>query len=259
MSGRADEPTSHDDRSRRLLKRELRSVVPLVLAIVGIIAVAILLGHEAERHLHAIESWIADLGPWGRLAFVGLLVVGTSVLIPESLFGLAAWALFGLAWGTGLVLAGNLVAAALQYTLARRLLHGPIQEALERRPLLRAIQGAVMRNEIRLQVLLRLTPLNPALISYLLGAAGVRFSGFILSTLVLASHFVIEVYLGHAGKQLVASGFTHAEGGWQHNLLIYGGAAIGLIAVLVVSKAAHRAVLREIAENAEADKADNNA
>jgi uncharacterized membrane protein YdjX (TVP38/TMEM64 family) len=255
VSDRTDEPALQDDRSRRLLKRELRSVVPLVLAIFGIVAVVILLGHEAERHLHAIESWIADLGPWGRLAFVGLLVVGSTVLIPESLFGLAAGALFGLVWGTGLILAGNIIAATLQYTLARRLLHGPIQNALEKRPLLRAIQGAVMRNEIRLQVLLRLTPLNPALVSYLLGAAGVRYVGFILSTLVLASHFVIEVYLGHAGKQLLANGFTHAEGGWQHNLLIYGGAAVGLIAVVIVSKAAHRAVIRAIAEDAESDKA----
>jgi uncharacterized membrane protein YdjX (TVP38/TMEM64 family) len=256
MNGRVDEPAPHEDRSRRLLKRELRSVVPLVLAILGIVAVVILLGHEAQRHVHAIEAWIANLGPWGRLAFVGLLVVGSTVLIPESLFGLAAGALFGLAWGTGLILAGNIIAATLQYTLARRLLHVPIQKALEKRPLLRAIQSAVMRNEIRLQVLLRLTPLNPALISYLLGAAGVRYIGFILSTLVLASHFVIEVYIGDAGKQLVAHGFKHAEGGWQHSLMIYGGAAVGLIAIALVSKAAHRAVIKAIAENAETDTVD---
>ena len=239
-----------------MLRRELRSIVPLALALILIIAAVILLGREAELHLHAIETTITELGLWGRLAFVGLLVIGTSILIPESLFGLVAGALFGLAWGISLMLAGNLIAAALQYGLARRLLHAPIQRALEARPLLRAIQSAVIRDELHLQLLLRLTPLNPALISYLLGAAGVRFGGFILASLVLVSHFAIEVYLGHAGKQLLTGGFGVAHGAWQQALLIYGGTAIGLIAVILASKVAHRAVLRAIAENSDS-AADN--
>lgn len=243
------EPAPQVERRRQLLRRELRSIVPLTIAVILIIAAVILLGHEAERHLQAIEAAITGLGPWGRVAFVGLLVIGTSILIPESLFGLVAGALFGLAWGISLMLVGNLIAAALQYGLARRLLHEPIQRALETRPLFRSIQSAVIRDELRLQLLLRLTPLNPALISYLLGAAGVRFAGFMLASLVLISHFAIEVYLGHAGKQLVTKGFGGAHGGWQHGLLIYGGIAVGLIAVILVSKAAHRAVLRSIAES----------
>ena len=243
------EPLPQDERGRSLLKRELRSIVPLALAVILIVIAVVVVGRETESHLHAIEAWISQLGPWGRLAFVGLVVVGTSLLIPESLFGLVAGALFGLAWGIGLVFVGNMLAAALQYALARRLLHRPIQRALETRPLLSAIQRAVTGNELRLQFLLRLTPLNPALVSYLLGAAGVRFGGFMLASLALISHFAIEVYLGHAGKQLVTSGFKSGQDGWLHESLIYGGAAIGLIAVILVSKAAHRAVLRAIAES----------
>ena len=240
----------HAERRRRLLRRELRSILPLALAVILVIAAVILVGHEAERHLHAIEAWIAELGPWGRVAFVGLVVIGTSVIIPESLFGLAAGALFGLAWGIGLMLVGNLLASALQYALARRLLRAPIQRALETRPLMRTIQAAVIRDELRVQLLLRLTPLNPALISYLLGAAGVRFAGFLLASLVLVLHFVIEVYLGHASNQLISTGFGSNNHDWRHELLIYGGCAVGLIALVVISKAAHRAVLRAIAETA---------
>ena len=254
------EPAPQAERRRQLLTRELRSIIPLALAVVLIIAAVILLGREAERHLQAIEAAITGFGPWGRVAFVGLLVIGTSLLIPESLFGLVAGALFGLAWGVGLLLAGNIMGAALQYGLARRLLHEPIQRALETRPLLRSIQSAVIRDEFRLQLLLRLTPLNPALVSYLLGAAGVRFGGFMLASLVLISHYALEAYIGHAGKQLVTAGFAGAHGGWQNALLIYGGTAVGVVAIILVSKAAHRAVLRAVAENSagaaevEADK-----
>ena len=240
------QPVSH---AHRLLRRELRSILAPALAIVLVIIVLAVVGHEAELHLQAIEDWIAALGPWGRLAFVGVLVLGTSALLPESVFGLAAGALFGLAWGFGLTLLGNILAAALQYGLARWLLHDPIQRSLQKRPLLRALQGAVLREGIRLQVLLRLTPLNPALISYLLGGAGVRFGGFLLASLVLGLHSIIEVYLGHAGKQLVEKGLSGTADPWQHNLPMLAGGAIGMLAIVLVSKAAHRAVLRSLDES----------
>lgn len=246
----ANEPaTPQAERRRQLLGGELRSLLPIALAVVLVVVAVVVLGREAERHLQAIEATIAGLGPWGRVAFVGLLVIGTSLLVPESLFGLAGGALFGLAWGIGLLLIGNLIAAALQYGLARRLLHARIQHALQSRPLLRSIQSAVIRDELRLQVLLRLTPLNPALISYLLGAAGVRFAGFMLASLVLLSHYAIEAYIGHAGKQWLTRGFAGTHDGWQHGLPIYAATAVGVLAIILVSKAAHRAVLRAIAEN----------
>jgi uncharacterized membrane protein YdjX (TVP38/TMEM64 family) len=232
----------------RLLRRELRSIVAPALALVLVIIALVVVGHEAELHLQAIEDWVAALGPWGRLAFVGALILGTSALLPESVFGLAAGALFGLAWGFGLTLLGNILAAALQYGLARWILHDPIQRALERRPLLRALQGAVVREGIRFQIMLRLTPLNPALISYLLGGAGARFGGFLVASLVLGLHSIIEVYLGHAGKQLVAKGLSGSEEHWQHTLPMLAGAAIGIAAIVLVSRVAHRAVLRSLGE-----------
>lgn len=249
MNPGAEDPTRPGLHARRLLKRELRAILAPAIAVVLVVALLVVVGHEAELHVQAIEAWIEALGPWGALAFVGVLVLGTSALIPESVFGLAAGALFGLAWGFGLTLLGNILAAALQYGLARWLLHDPIQRALQRRSLLRALQGAVLREGIRLQVLLRLTPLNPALISYLLGGAGVRFGGFLLASLVLGLHSVIEVYLGHAGKQLVAKGLSGAADPWRHNLPMLAGAAIGIAATVLVSKAAHRAVLRSLDES----------
>lgn len=149
------------------------------------------------------------------------------------------------------MLVANLLAAALQYTLARRILHAPIQGWLESRPLLRFIQRAVVGHELRLQILLRLTPL-----SYLLGAAGVRYSGFMLANLVLITHVVVEVHLGHAGKQLVTHGFSNSQQGWQHALLVHGGTAMGILAIILVSKIAHRAVPNAIVES-DADQADS--
>ncbi|MEJ2170137.1 MAG: hypothetical protein P8X90_31950 [Desulfobacterales bacterium] len=74
---------------------------------------------------------------------------------------------------------------------------------LAARPALTAIQRAVGRDEFRLQLLLRLTPLNPAIISYRLGSAGVRFSSFLIACLALTPSLIIEVYFGHVGKHTV--------------------------------------------------------
>jgi len=239
-------------RTKRLLARARSPAVLGYLAAAVLLLIAVVgLGHELGRHLEALESWVAGLGPWGVLALIGLFALGTSVLLPESVLGVAAGALFGLGWGVAVSLAGNLLAAVLQYALSRRLLRARIQRTLEARPFLAAIQRAVLRDELRLQLLLRLAPLNPATISYLLGAAGVRFRGFLVACLALLPHLLLEVYLGHTGKQVarMASGGRTAE---VHDAMILAGLALWIFVVVLVSRAAHRAVRQAVAES-EAD------
>lgn len=245
--------TAQGTRRRHLLAREIRALAPFVIVALLVVVAMVLLGQEAERHMDAIEAWIGQLGKLGMLIFILLVVVGTSLLVPESLFGLAAGALFGLVWGILVMLVGNLLACALQFALAHRWLRGPIQRALDSRPLLRAIQKAVVRDELRLQAMLRLTPLNPALISYLLGAAGVRFAGFMLVSPLLAAHFVLEVYLGHAGKQLLEHGLDGGSAMGTNTVLAYAAGIIGIAAIVLVSRTAHRAVLRALNEQAAAN------
>lgn len=237
--------------SRQLLLRMRTRPALLLSAAVLLVLVTATLGHQVEHHIQPVELWVARLGPWGGLVFVGLLVVGTSLLLPEALFGVAAGALFGLAWGTTVLMLGNLLAGAVQYALARRLLCAPIQRTLAARPLLSAIQRAVLQNELRLQLLLRLAPLNPATVSYLLGAVNVRLTGFLFAFLALTPHLFIEVYLGHAGKHLLRLTVGNAQSSWVQDLIVIGGLALCLLAFVIMSRAAYRAVLRAVAETDE--------
>lgn len=238
------------DRVRRLLTRaSFRATLPY-LAIGTLLVIAIVLvGREIDHHINAIESWIAQLGPWGALAFVALFVVATSFLVPDTVLCIIAGALFGMAWGAAAVLAGSLLAAALQFALSRRLLRTRIERTLLAKPSLAAIQRAVTHDELRLQVLLRLTPLNPATISYLLGAAGVRFAGFLIACLALAPNLIIEVYFGHAGKHMARMAGGGAKAGHLHDLAIIGGAVVGVIVMVLVSRMARKAVMQAMAES----------
>ena len=231
----------------RLLRRAgRRATLPFIAVAVVVVVLIVVLGREAGHHVAEIERWIVALGPIGLAVFVGLLVLGTSVLIPESLFAITAGAVFGVWPGFVTVLVGNLLAASLQYVLARRLLRERIQRTLSSRPQLAAVQRAVLQDETRLQLLLRLTPLNAASLSYVFGAAGVRFAGFLLACVGLIPHLLMEVYLGHAGQRLthvVAGARSHS---FAHEAVTFGGLLITAIVVFVVSRIARKTIARTL-------------
>jgi uncharacterized membrane protein YdjX (TVP38/TMEM64 family) len=245
---RSAENTETGDQVQRFLARaNSRAALPYLAVVLLMIVAIVVGGREIEHHIHAIESWITKLGPWGVFAFVGLFALATSFLLPDTLLCIIAGALFGLFWGAAAVLAGSLIAAAIQFALSRKLLRARIQRTLASKPSLAAIQRAASRDEFRLQVLLRLTPLNPATISYLLGAASVRFSGFLIACLALTPNLVIEVYFGHVGKHAVRLA-TSARTAHLHDLATVGGLAVCVVVMVLVSRMARNAVMKAVSE-----------
>jgi uncharacterized membrane protein YdjX (TVP38/TMEM64 family) len=241
------------DRIRRFLARAYsQAAIPYLAVGLLLIVVIVVGGREIEQHIKAIESWITKLGPWGVIAFIGLFVLTTSLLVPDTVLCIIAGALFGLVWGVGVVLAGSILAGAIQFALSQQFLHARIQQTLAARTSLAAIQRAVIHDEFRLQVLLRLTPLNPATISYLLGAAGVRFRGFLIAFLALTPNLVIEVYFGYAGKHAAQLLGSNAQTAHLHNLAIIGGLAVCVVVIVLVSRIAHKAVMQAVAETEKA-------
>ena len=74
----------------------------------------VVLGDEIGHHISAVDTWIASLGPWGVVAFIGLFVLATSLFVPESVLAIMAGALFGMTEGLAAVVAGGIVAASFQ-------------------------------------------------------------------------------------------------------------------------------------------------
>ncbi|MEJ2729312.1 MAG: VTT domain-containing protein [Deltaproteobacteria bacterium] len=248
------EKTKPNEGLFRFFRRaDSRAVLPYLAVGVLLIVAIIVVGHEIKHHINAIESWITELGPWGLLAFIGLFIPATSFLVPDTVLCIIAGAIFGLQRGVAVVLAGSLLAAAMQFALSRRLLQSRIQRMLAARPSLAAIQRAVSRDEFRLQILLRLTPLNPATISYLLGAAGVRFSGFLIACLALTPNLVIEVYFGQIGKYAAMLTGSKARTAHLHDLAMIGGFVMCVVVMVLVSRIARKAVMRAVAETDKAE------
>ena len=245
----AAEPRSRPGGAPRLFSHASHRELVLYAAFaIGLVLSVVLLGRHLGHQLHTLESWIGTLGPWGVVAFVVLFAVTTSLFVPDTLLCVGAGALFGLPLGTAAVAAASLLAAAMQFALGRGLLHARVQRALAGRPLLAAIQRAVHRDERRLQMLLRLTPLNPATIGYVLSAAGVPFFGYLLACFAHIPILAIEVYLGHAGKDMVRMASRDTWTAALHDVGLVGGVAVCVLVMILVSRIARRAVLQAVAE-----------
>ena len=214
----------------------------LVAIAAGIVLVAVLVGRTATLDLTVVEGWIHDLGPWAFVAYVGVFLALTTVFVPDTLLAIVAGAVFGMVWGVLVVTFAGLLAATLQYLLARTLLHDRIDAWLRGRPRLAAIQRAVREDQVKLQWFLRLTPFNPTTVSYLLGATGVRYGPYVLACLGLIPAFVVEVYVGYAGRDLAsAAERREAVGSWHHVLVVVGLVAC-LLVVVWMARRAQRAV-----------------
>jgi len=199
-------------------------------------------GGEIGRHIDGVEAWIAGLGPWAPLVFILLYAVLSSVFVPDLLLGIVAGSAFGFTQGLVAVAVGSLGGATLQYVLARRLLKRIIDGFLISRPVLAVILGAVRQQEMKLQLLIRLTPLNRAVTSYALGAIGVGFGRFAVACVALIPSLSLEVYVGYAGKQLARMAGRPEHTVVLHDVMVIAGLAVAVAVMAVVSRTARDAV-----------------
>ena len=205
----------------------------LLYALLGglFIAAIFVAGSDLKQHVDAVDAWIASLGGAALVGFVVLFVIGTTVFVPESLFGVMAGALFGIPTGILIAMFANALAASLQYFMARGLLHHRVRRAVEKRPRLKAMSEVVAQGGFKLQALVRLTPLNPAVVNYVLGASGVRFVPYLLACVSLLPHVFAEVYVGVVGKRAAHVAAGGMRVGLHPNEIAL---ALGLVATLVV-------------------------
>lgn len=236
-----------DGESRKLWSLAgLGSLLPYVIAGVLLLIAIRVLGKEISKEIGAIETWIDGTRPWSVVVFIALYVVLSSFFFPSTALSIMGGALFGVTGGTSAVVAGALTAASLQYVLGHRLLRGTIERAISKKPSMLAIQQAVRRREVRLQALLRLTPLNAAMMSYVLAATGVRFGGFLLASLAIIPGLFLEVYFGYAGKHVAHMASQHDPALRLHDAVILGGLLTTIVVMVIVARVAKNAVQAEL-------------
>lgn len=149
-------------------------------ALVALLVVgALIYVARSAPFLGAVEETEDVVRGWGALSIViyPLLVMAATVLfLPGGILSLGGGFFFGLWWGTVLVLAGNLLGAAVAFFVGHRLGRKFVRQRILRDPRWAALDGAIAKHGPRIIFYSQLNPLFPtSLFNYLYGITKVGF------------------------------------------------------------------------------------
>lgn len=223
----------------------------LALVLVAVVAAGILLwsfGGDMHRAVLQAKAWTAEQGAWAWVLFLAVFVVFSCLTVPDSLFCIAAGALFGYVGGIGVVLVGATIARAAQFALAGYVLRPHVRRYVDARPRLARVAEAVLRDQFRLQFMIRLTPVSFTLGSYLFASIGVGFGTYMKALVGTLPLLLVMVYLGVEGAHVAEMGARSGGGiGTQDLVKIFGLVVSGLV-LAVITRFAIREVRAAIGE-----------
>lgn len=190
----------------------LSRLAPRLLLLAGLAGAALWVGLERGRlEPEAFDAWLAQLGPWGPVAYVALYVVGTVAFVPGTLFALAGGAAFGPVWGALLNLLGATLGATVTFLIARYLAGDWVARRVgdggsDARGRLQRLIAGVEREGWRFVAFVRLVPLFPFnLANYALGLTRIGLLPYVATSFVcMAPGAVAYAWLGHAGREALA-------------------------------------------------------
>ena len=214
------------------MRRRVALALPALL--LGALTVAPFLDPGLRAHAIGLLRGARAEGAVGLVLLVLLQgLVAASGVLPASVLGVAAGALFGVVAGFAAAAAGTLIGAVAAFGLTRSLARPLIARLVRRRPGLLRLDGVLASDRWKLVCLLRISPVMPfAVTSYALGLSAVRFRAYLLGTLAALPPLLAYVLLG----RLVGFGALHpaAGGALRWAALAFGGGASLLLAWYVL-------------------------
>jgi len=164
-------------------------------------------GRLVSPYLPAVTAWVETLGVWAPVAYVGAYVAAVVLMLPAFLLIMAGGAIFGVAKGTALALAGATTGGTLAFLLGRTVLRGWVERRIASHPTLSVIDRVVGEDGLRLMVLMRLSPAIPFVLSnYALAVTRVRLGHFVVATLAMTPIIASYSAFGRAGASPATGG-----------------------------------------------------
>lgn len=212
--------------------------------------VAALLLLPLDRWLLALVQTMREAGAGGALVYVAAYVAACVLFVPGSVLTLAAGFAYGPVQGTLLVMVASMLGAVAAFVLGRTVLRGRIERRLGGHPRFAAVDRAVAAQGFKVVLLLRLSPLFPFnVLNYALGLTQVPLRTYALASLIgMFPGTLLYVYLGSlvTSAAQLASG-QRPQGGPYGQLLFWGGLAATVLATVLITRTARRALQQTLA------------
>jgi uncharacterized membrane protein YdjX (TVP38/TMEM64 family) len=186
------------------------------------------------------EVYVRSMGALGPILVAAAYVLCTVLFIPGSVISLGAGTLFGLKTGLLVVIIGANLGALCAFLLARTFLRDRVVKWAATKPTFRSLDQAIGREDFKMVLLMRLSPLFPFVwLNYLLGLTAVRTGAYILANLIgMLPGAVLYVYLGATARDVL--GPPSAD--FYRQILNYVGLAATMVAVVVITRFARKAL-----------------
>jgi len=183
---------------------------------------------------------------WSAALYPLLYAACNVLLLPGGVLAIGSGLFFGLWWGTFLVLAGNVAAAAVAFFVSRKLGRTWLERKFRGSRRWRALDAAIAREGWKIVCLSQVHPLFPtSLLNYLYGVTSIRFWPCMLWVAIgQAPGLFLYAYLG----TLAQLGIRLARGQTHPRFIEYVIWLGGLALTVVVTTALGRLALRLLAE-----------
>ncbi len=138
-----------------------------------------------------------------RADFHPLLFAACNILLlPGGVLAVGGGFFFGLWWGFVIVLAGNVLGAAISFALSRSIARRWFRRRLSQNATLRALEPALERESWKIILLSQLHPLFPtSLLNYLYGLTQIRFVTYMLwASIGRMPGLFLYAYVGTLGQ-----------------------------------------------------------
>lgn len=233
------------------IKTISRIVVGVLLAAAIATILAVL---PVQNYLTRVLSWVESVGPWGPPLLGAAYVAACVLFVPGSILTLGGGFLFGVVYGTITVSIASVSGAAVAFVIGRTLLRRPIERRIASYPRFQAIDRAVGEQGFKIVLLTRLSPIFPFnLLNYAFGLTDVKLWRYVLASwLGMLPGTIMYVYLGSALKSLAEVAAGAPEGGAPQTVFFLVGLAMTIVATVVITRVARRALDEAVSAHAPA-------
>ena len=214
-------------------RRVMVGVAMAAVMVLGIVAMRIwpdLILRIAQTTLDGLRG----MGPMGLVLFVLLqIIIAMSGILPASLLGVAAGAIYGFPVGFLLAAASTMAGAMLAFILCRSMFRPAIESLMARHPRLKAFDTVITGDGWKFVCLLRISPVMPfSATSYILGLSSLGLRDCFVGTLASLPALGGYVFLGTLADAGMAA-WTQDAGPIRWTFLLLGIAATAVLTLRI--------------------------
>ena len=189
---------------RRSWKKKLMTLVVILSVTPVILDVFVLRSGILRSFMDDYLKWMGRHPLLGPFSYITMLVLTSLIFIPPSILIFASGFTFSSLYGKmGILIAlassyvGSTLGGGIGFVRARYMTRDLVEILMRRYPMIRAVDAAIVRNSLRVMILLRLNCLIPfGVLNYVFGITGVSWEAFVLGMVGIIAWHLFLICLG---------------------------------------------------------------